>query len=187
MLLNIKKEDLNICLEENVSKLLIVCSHERSGTHFLMNSISNNSNYTVKPFLNFDTMPLGDIVNFYKKKSVQQFLIKFSDINIKDKKYCLSSIVKTHHDSSFFENLFGNQNVSFLYIYRNPLDTLISFWRFMHNWEWNEGPKENNPLKFVQSTPEGQMMRYQKTTYNTILDRWANHVSEWYKASKKNK
>ena len=68
MLLNIKKEDLNICLEENVSKLLIVCSHERSGTHFLMNSISNNSNYTVKPFLNFDTMPLGDIVNFYKKK-----------------------------------------------------------------------------------------------------------------------
>ena len=42
---------------EKVNLPLMVCSHERSGTHFLMNSLSSSTFYTVEPFLNYDYFP----------------------------------------------------------------------------------------------------------------------------------
>ena len=56
-----KKDSVEIEVDKHLKYILIVCSHERSGTHFLMNSISENSPYSVKPWLNFDLSPLGDI------------------------------------------------------------------------------------------------------------------------------
>ena len=53
---------------EKVKIPLMVCSHERSGTHFMMNSISECTEYTVNPFLNFDYMPLDSFVNFFQRK-----------------------------------------------------------------------------------------------------------------------
>ena len=54
MLVNIEKKQCQIRVNENIDKSIVVCSHERSGTHFLMNSISLNSEYSVDPYLNFD-------------------------------------------------------------------------------------------------------------------------------------
>ena len=56
----------------------------------------------------------------------------------------------------------------------------------MHRWSWHEGPKVDDPFTFVRSKPDGQMTRYQKTSYHTIFDRWANHLTDWYTASQKN-
>ena len=55
----------------------------------------------------------------------------------------------------------------------------------MNHWDWHEGPKENNPINFVKATPEGQMQRYQRKSYDSIFSRWANHVNEWVENSKK--
>ena len=187
MLINLNKQKTKIKISENIDKIIIVCSHERSGTHFLMNSISKNSNYTSDPFLNFDLIPLGDSINFYSKKNIKSFLKGLLNLKINNKHYMLSSIIKSHHPSYYFENLYNDNRFIFLYIHRNPIETLISFWRLVQNFDWHEGPYATTPLQFIKSKPEGQMMRYQKQTYTTIFERWANHVLEWLEASKKNK
>ena len=184
MIVNIEKKQTLISVDEKVNKSIFVCSHERSGTHFLMNSIAINSNYTVNPYLNFDLIPLGDTINFYSSKNIKSFVDKISNIENKNKKYGLSSLIKTHHPAYIFENLYNSKDIFFLYIYRNPLDTLLSFWKFIHHWNWHEGPKLNTPLKFIKAAPEGQMQRYQKKTYKNIFLRWAFHLSDWIEASK---
>lgn len=184
MRVNIKKGEINLQYEESIKKTLIVCSHERSGTHFLMNSIAANSKYSVDPFLNFDSNFFGDMVNFYSTKGIENFFKKIISVSSNNKTYYLSSIVKSHHNCIYFNNLFNNPNFIFIYIYRNPIDTLISYWNYINYWDWHEGPKKKTIYSFIQSAPEGQMLRYQAKSYNTIFDRWASHVSSWYEQSK---
>ena len=57
MIINLDKKQTQICVDEDINKSIFVCSHERSGAHFLMNSIAANSNYDVNPYLNFDLIP----------------------------------------------------------------------------------------------------------------------------------
>lgn len=185
MLVNIEKKQSQVCVNENIKKSIIVSSHERSGTHFLMNSVAINSNYTVNPYLNFDLMPLGDTVNFFSPQNVGNFINKISNIRHQNKEYGLSSLIKSHHPSYVFDNLFDKPNINFLYIYRDPKETLLSFWKFINHWDWHEGPKLNNPLNFIKAAPEGQMQRYQKKSYNSIFLRWAHHVLEWIEVSKR--
>ena len=185
MLVNIEKKQCQIRVNENIDKSIIVCSHERSGTHFLMNSISLNSEYSVDPYLNFDLMPLGDTVNFFSPDNVANFINKISIINNKEKKYGLSSLIKSHHSPYVFENLFDKPKVNFLYIYRDPVETLLSFWRFVNHWNWHEGPKLDKPLDFIKAKPEGQMQRYQKKSYENIFLRWVYHLSDWIEVSRK--
>ena len=185
MLINIEKKQYQIRVDEKIDKSIIVCSHERSGTHFLMNSISLNSEYSVDPYLNFDLAPLGDTVNFFSTHNVANFIDKICTIDNKNKKYGLSSLIKSHHPPYVFENLFDKPKVIFLYIYRDPVETLLSFWRFINHWDWHEGPKLDKPLDFIKAKPEGQMQRYQKKSYDNIFLRWAYHLSDWIEVSKK--
>ena len=142
MIVDIKKNPLKLSISNEIKKTLIVCSHERSGTHFLMNSISANSIYTVDPYLNFDLIPIGDIVNFYSPKSVEDFLHNISLVNYNGQNYKLASIVKSHHPSSTFKNLFNNPNFIFIYIYRKPIDVLISYRNLIEEFKWHEGQKK---------------------------------------------
>ena len=185
MLVDLEKKKIQFKSDENINKVIVVCSHERSGTHFLMNSIALNSNYSIEPFINFDYMQLGDVINFHKSEHVFNFIKKIAFIKKKDKSYGLSSLIKSHHPAYIFKNLFNSDDVIFYYIYRNPIETLLSYWKFINHWNWHEGPKEKNLIKFVKSPPEGQMQRYQKKTYYNIFTRWANHVIEWEKNSRK--
>ncbi len=187
MLVDLEKKKLQFSSESSINKAIVICSHERSGTHFLMNSIAYNSNYSVEPFINFDYLPLGDIVNFHKPDNVHNFIEKISYVEKDNIKYGLSSLIKSHHPAYIFKNCFNSDDIIFFYIHRNPIDTLLSYWNFINHWDWHEGPKEKNPINFVKSIPEGQMQRYQKKSYDSIFVRWANHVSEWVEISKKYK
>ena len=185
MLVDIEKKKLQIFFDDHVKKLIFVCSHERSGTHFLMNSIAYNSNYTVKPFLDFDYYQLGSIINFHKADHVSNFIKKISSIEKNNIKYRLSSLIKSHHPAYIFQNLFNDDDIIFYYIYRHPTETLLSYWKFINHWDWHEGPKKKDPTSFAKSAPEGQMQRYQQKSYDSIFSRWANHVSEWLECSNK--
>ena len=68
--LNINLGSLDLSCSEKVYVPLMVCSHERSGTHFMMNSISKCTEYTASPFLNYDYLPLGSVVNFFSEQSI---------------------------------------------------------------------------------------------------------------------
>lgn len=181
----INKTSINISLKENTKKVIICVSHERSGTHFLMNSISCNSHYTVNPFLNFDNKPFGDVVNFFDNTDINNFFNKIAFLKKNQKNFGLASIVKSHHMPNNFDKLFDNDKFIFINIFRDPFDTLLSFWKFIWRWDHHEGPKTESLFKFLSHKPEGQMLRYQLYTYDTIFDRWANHINSWYEYSQK--
>tara|TARA_Y100001968_G_C19415582_1_gene748813 strand:- start:754 stop:1551 length:798 start_codon:yes stop_codon:yes gene_type:complete len=184
ILLNVKSEPIRLSASSKVNTPLMVCSHERSGTHFLMNSLSNYTNYIVKPYLNFDYSPLSSMVNFYSKENINNLIEQLNKIKLNGDILCLNSIIKSHFPIS----LLGNESIQKLkvvYIYRNPVDVFISYWRFLHRWEWDEGPKVKSPIELSLAKPSGQSQRYQIENYETYFERWGEHVSNAIKESKK--
>ena len=186
MLIDIKSPNPQVLVNRSTKYPVIVCSHERSGTHFLINSIAENSAYSADHLLNFDLNPLASFINFYDQEHISNFLKNMTSINANNITYSLASLIKTHHDSKFFEESFKIRKVKFLYILRDPYDTFVSLWKFINNFHWHEGKKTNSLFDFITSPPEGQMMRYQVNSYKTYFDRWANHTSGWLKASQEN-
>ena len=80
------------------SKQLIVSSHERSGTHYLMNSIDFSfDHYSSKNFINLDYSPLGSIVNFHSPVSLSKF---FDNLYLNKN----LSIIKNHFHANFFNS-----------------------------------------------------------------------------------
>lgn len=183
MLIQLNKPAVRLGVDFNPKKYLLVCSHERSGTHFLMNSISLNSDYTTKPYLTFDQHTLGDIVNFYFPGGISRFFDNLDKTTLENRRAYLASIIKSHHSHRFFRQQFPDKRFKFIYIYRNPVDTLLSFWRFILRWDWDEGTKTENPFEFVKSAPEGYLMRHQHRTMENYFVRWAYHQLGWFEAA----
>ena len=155
---------------------VLVVSHERSGTHFLMNSIARGYGYTARPWVDMDgdSMP----INFFHPPSVAGTLASLADRRI-------AAIVKSHHSADFFDGILNRvlKRYVVFYIHRDPVEVMLSFWRFMHRWHWHEGPKRPDPVAFASAEPEGQLMRYQRYQCRNMLDRWAKHVEGWHRAS----
>ena len=178
-ILNLNQKPIKLSCSEKINEPLMVCSHERSGTHFLMNSIANCTYYTVNPFLNYDYIPLGSIINFFHEGSVNRFFNYIStlknDQSSSNSSTCVNSILKSH----FPLPLLGNNYIGkckIAYIYRHPAELFISYWKFLHRWNWFEGPKLNSPLELMKAKPSGQSQRYQMQNYSNYFERWANHV-----------
>ena len=172
-----------VSCSEKVKIPLMVCSHERSGTHFMMNSISECTEYTVNPFLNFDYMPLGSFVNFFSKESMNKFLFSLQEIRKNEySTHCVNSIIKSHYPLSLLDH---NKNLCrVIYIYRNPDEVFISYWKFLHRWNWLEGPKLSSPLELIKTNPKGQSQRYQTENYTNYFARWASHIIDAKNASR---
>lgn len=156
---------------------VMVVSHERSGTHFLMNAIARGYGYTVKPWVDLDYNHVP--INFYMPESLAGLLGQLADQRI-------SSIVKSHHAVEFFDPVLDalTKKFTIFYIHRDPVSVMLSLWRFVNHWQWREGPKRGDPLSFAKAEPEGQMLRYQMNQRRNMLDRWAAHVEGWVAAAK---
>ncbi len=155
---------------------VMVISHERSGTHFLMNSLARAYGYVSAPWFDLDHNRLT--INFSHPPAIAATLDRLADQRI-------ASIVKSHHAAGFFDGVLNRVLTRYVvfYIHRDPVEVMLSFWRFMHRWQWHEGPKRDDPLAFAAAAPEGHLMRYQTHQHRTMLDRWANHVEGWHKAA----
>ena len=180
---NINGPSFVLSCSEKVKIPLMVCSHERSGTHFMMNSIAECTEYTVNPFLNFDYIPLGSFVNFFSKESMNKFLCSLQDISQNEyDTYCVNSIIKSHFPLSLLDH---NKNLCrVIYIYRNPEEVFISYWKFLHRWNWLEGPKLSSPLELIKTNPKGQSQRYQIENYTNYFARWASHIIDAKKSAR---
>ena len=148
--LNINLGSFNLSCLEKVYVPLMVCSHERSGTHFMMNGLSTCTEYTKDPYLDFDYCTLGPIVNFFWTEGVNNFLNSLTNIKIKNKNdiYCAKNILKSHYSLKILGEKYKG-NCKIVYIYRNPKDVFISYWKFLNNWKWFEGPKLKSPLELM--------------------------------------
>ena len=152
-------------------KKAIVVSHERSGTHFLMNALALNFEYISKPWINFDyEIP----INFHSSKELSEFFRKMHDLPI-------LNIVKTHHHFSFFQDFIDYlaEQYHIFYVYRDPRDVMVSFWKLIRDLSWDEGPKTDSVTSFMRTAPRGAILRYQKEQSQTILHRWQDHVTGW--------
>lgn len=160
-----------LALGNSNQKKTIVVSHERSGTHFLMNTLALNFGYVSKPFINVD-YELG--LNFYSANALSSFFRRMHDQPI-------LNIVKSHHPAGFFTDFIDYLTDQFhvFYIYRDPRDVMVSFWQLISGFSWDEGPKTSNVSEFMQAAPRGGMMRYQKTQADNLLRRWQDHVDGW--------
>ena len=167
---------LEISCSEDVSRQAVVCSHERSGTHFLMNALTLNSAYTNVPLVNFDVMSLGPAVNFSYSENIHKFMGFLAE------RRC-SSLIKTHHSAEFFQTPDGELAVGdsarVFYLVRDPVDVMLSFQRFVDHHPWHEGPACEDITAFMTARPEGNMLRYQFRQQATVLDRWKTHVLGW--------
>ncbi|MBT4839009.1 MAG: hypothetical protein HON94_16850 [Methylococcales bacterium] len=155
----------------------MVISHERSGTHFLMNTIAGNYTYLSDPWLNLDfDLPL----NFYASYGLKQYFKKFENASI-------LNIFKSHHTAGFFEDIIDYVAEQFhvFYIFRDPRNCLISNWRLIKSLRWDEGPKLASASEFIRAEPSGAMMRYQKKQERNMLQRWQTHVQGWHELSEK--
>jgi hypothetical protein len=157
-------------------KKVIVVSHERSGTHFLMNTVALNFGYVSFPYWNFD-YELG--LNFHSGLALKGYFRKAHDQRV-------LNIVKSHHDVGFFESWLDYLTSQFhvLYIVRDPRDVIASLSRILNAFPWDEGPRLEKPAALMRAEPCFNMLRYQKQQMPTILHRWKSHVTGWLALAK---
>ncbi len=157
----------------------MVVSHERSGTHFLMNALAYAYGYTSDPWIDLDAHAIN--INYFHPPAIAEALAAQAGNP-------LSRIVKSHHAVAFFADQLERitEDFTIFYIHRHPAAVMESLWRHLNGIAWNEGPKLPDPLQLAMAEPGGQMMRYQTRQYPSLLARWAAHVEEWVAAAADN-
>jgi hypothetical protein len=120
---------------------VIVASHERSGTHFLINTLALNFGFAAK-HIDSDITSGAD---FYIRSHFQTYL------------ECLrhagsGRIIKEHHHLAFFEGMLDRLRENFVvfYVYRNPADVMCSLWRYVRDAERREGPLTETAGAFMR-------------------------------------
>jgi hypothetical protein len=155
---------------------VMVVAHERSGTHFLMNTLAACYGYISQPWVDFDHFQVN--INFYYPVHVCDSLL---DSAAKSRTH----LVKSHHQAGFFSGQLSRLTEQYVlfYVCRDPVNVMISHWRFVHRWPWFEGPRVADPLTFARSEPCGNLMRYQVRQHPNMMLRWASHVEGWLAAA----
>lgn len=151
---------------------VLVVGHERSGNHFLMNTLARAYGYVAEPWFNLDYIPHD--INYHQAPSLRSLLMDAAARRI-------ANVGKSHHDADFFAPIIRaiQQRYVIFYVHRDPVDVMLSYWRFIDRWPWREGPKRDDPVAFARAEPEGQMMRYQMRQRRNLLHRWSAHVDGW--------
>ena len=155
---------------------VLVVSHPRAGTHFLMNALASCYGYVSQPWVNFD--PINTPVNYYDPPSVRECLLELASRP-------MANLVKSHHVADCFagELPLLTRRYAVLYICRHPVPVLLSCWRFMHRWPW-AGPRVADPVGYARAEPCGGMLRYQVRQFPDMVRLWAAHVEGWLAAAR---
>ena len=157
---------------------IMVVSHERSGTHFMMNALAECFGYVSKPWVNVDKDQLN--FNYFQAPNLRTAMLAIAQARA-------PNIIKCHQEFGFYSSIISDFKdvLQIIYVYRNPADVMASFWRFVQSWSWMEGPRTDTALEFAKAAPMGNLMRFQYRQYETMLDRWANHVEHWLGAAER--
>lgn len=179
-----KNSNLLVTLDTKPKKLAFICSHERSGTHFLINSLAANTNYSNNPIFDLDKFCREGKLNIFYEGQLERFSKYLLNIKKEISRLYFTSLVKTHFDAEALKPLFGVENIIFFYIFRNPVKTLSSFWRFNRKWVWDRQAHKANFKEFVMMQPSGLSTATQSAPAETYYQRWEKHVNGWLNASK---
>lgn len=150
-------------------KKVLCCSHERSGTHMLINSLGLNFGLNSKLWIDLDEA----VPNPYLPNDVIDAL-KVATLSDKD-------FVKTHYAAEFVVPVLevAAKFYHIFYIYRDSETMMESFCKHLNAIVWNEGPKVKDGKELAQAEPSGGILRYQYRQYPTVQARWEAHVKGW--------
>ena len=152
-------------------KPILVCSHERSGTHFLISSIANCFN------MSNEVINLPDKSREFNNHKYENIINEFMLNHTESLK-----ILKSHHDVRFFKDwIFDSYNV--IYIHRNYLDVLTScYYYYKQHYPYVDFPFDNDIDNFLFNVKPYKHSTDQVYSYefyeNNIL-RLKNHISHW--------
>ena len=162
-------------------KKILVISHERSGTHFLMDSISLNTDYNSSPWQDVyckDSINPNDNYKQQYKQQIELFFAKHYSIETK-------MIYKSHHQFYYFDNIMDKilENFHVIYVYREPKDVLCSCFKYFNLVETNAFPKNDNIHEFLYCCPYnyGYDGAYSYITSSNMVERIYNHYNSYIK------
>ncbi|HWB10667.1 MAG TPA: sulfotransferase domain-containing protein [Pirellulales bacterium] len=170
--------DGNFALFQETRPAVMVVSHERSGTHFLMNALASCYGYVSSPWIDFDRPTFN--INYFYASEVREVLLAIADRP-------MANVVKSHHSVEFFAGQLERLTERYVLfvICRDPVGVMDSFWRFIHQWPWAEGPKTLDAKSFAAAEPCGRLLRYQMRQHSDMLHRWSAHAEGWLAAAQK--
>lgn len=89
---------------------VMVVSHERSGTHFLMNSLASEFGYVSNPVIAFDPPVVN--INFFSPPTIEDYFQKTKGRRSRN-------IRKSHHQFDFFRPVISSigSNIHIFYIF----------------------------------------------------------------------
>jgi Sulfotransferase domain len=153
----------------------LVISHERSGTHFLMNTLALNFGY--RPFVDLDERP-----DFNPRSTPQLLAFLLAG-------WPPQMVLKSHHPADLLPPLALLAEVfEVFYVLRDPRDVLLSFWRYVSAVNasgLDGGPQVATLGEFLRAAPAGSMLRYQRRPASTMVERWRLHVEGWTAAAER--
>ena len=153
-------------------KKLMVISHERSGTHFLIDSICANVEIYDNSVINVYTESDYDNIDEYREKVCGHLYGFFGKP--------VQRVFKSHHQAHFFKDIIDELKKEFhiFYIYRNPLDTLTSLYHYY---------KDISHPNFDDNVDNFLFRIFPKDPWYTAIqdkdnvERLKNHVLNWKK------
>jgi len=163
-----------------------VISHERSGTHFLINSILKNTNARGKKFL--DHYNIGEWFGPYTHKDSQaQHIRKFFSRRVFFG--YRHSVIKSHADKDLFCAYYKPFPV--IYITRDPRDVMVSLFHHQRHKTTREYLENHNPqLRCHAYDTIGEFLKAPISSYlrhcyslkgesGNVVQRWARHIQGW--------
>jgi len=163
--------DLELHLSSEPRPKVLVASHERSGTHFLMNTLERCFGYLADPWVDLD---FGLGLDFHDPAALDRLFAAVAGKPVRE-------LFKSHHAFGFLAPVLGvwRDELRVLYVYRHPRAVMQSLHRFQRGLARDEGPRAASAGELMRAEPRGAMLRYQKEQAPSVLHRWRRHVEEW--------
>lgn len=166
-----------------------VVSHERSGTHFLINFL--NANLPIRVGLGLGSGSgrgwnnIGEWFGPYDDLDHRFDHIEHYKQRLWYKGCKRNAIIKTHATSELFNEHFRAAPI--VYIYRDPRDVMVSWFHYLNNphfYQQNPRVEDMRGGTFSEflRRPVNDFLKYSysvSANFSNVVERWADHVSGW--------